>query len=303
VSDRYEFIVAEYAANKATRMVYAPSIEKMCTWLGVSKSGFFEWKDRPVSATAKRRALLAEHIKVIFAESDETYGYRRVHAELLRDGVECVSDELVRRVMRAEGLVPCQVRRGRSLTKQAAGIAKIPDLVARDFTADVPYTKLIGDITEIKTWEGKLYLATVIDCFNKEVIGYAMADHFRTDLITAAVTMAATNHPLAKDCISHSDRGSNYTSHAYAEILAGFDLRQSLGRTGICYDNAASESFFATLKKERIYRTVYPTREKAMRDIARYIELFYNRKRLHGANGYRPPHEVRIEYLKLQEAA
>ncbi|MFC4906868.1 DDE-type integrase/transposase/recombinase [Actinomadura gamaensis] len=147
------------------------------------------------------------------------------------------------------------------------------------------------------------YLATVIDCFNKEVIGYAMADHFRTELIADAMSMAAANHPLASRCIAHSDRGSNYTSHAYAELLAALDLRQSLGRTGTCFDNSSAESFFATLKKERVYRTVYPTRERAMRDIARYIELFDNRTRLHTANGYRPPQEVRNEYLRSHEAA
>ena len=148
-----------------------------------------------------------------------------------------------------------------------------------------------------------LHLATVIDCFSKEVIGWAMADHFRTPLITDAMKMAAKNHPLAENCIAHSDRGSNYTSRDYAELLDELGLSQSLGRTGICYDNAAAESFFATLKKELVDRTVYPTREKAMRDIARYIELRYNRKRLHSANGYRPPQEVRNEFLALQVAA
>ena len=302
MSDKYAFIAAEYAEGKATGVAGAPSIEKMCSWLGVSKSGYFEWKDRPPSATAKRREGLTAKIKKIFIASDETYGYRRVHAELVRAGV-AASLELVRRLMRLLGLVPCQVRKRRSLTVQAEDIAAIPDLVRRDFTAERPYTKLVGDITEIKTWEGKVYLATVIDCFNKEVIGYAMADHFRTGLITAAIEMAAVNHPLAPKCIFHSDRGSNYTSHEYARVLKNLDLTQSLGRTGICFDNAAAESFFATLKKERVYRTVYPTRKKVMRDIARYIELFYNRRRLHTANGYRPPHEARIEYLKLQEAA
>ena len=302
MSDRYAFIAAEYAAGKATQMADAPSIEKMCAWAGVSKSGYFEWKDRPLSATAKRRETLNARIKKIFDSSDGTYGYRRIHAELARAGV-AASAELVRRLMRLLGLVPCQVRKQRSLTRQADDIATIRDLVRRDFTAETPYTKLIGDITEIKTWEGKVYLATVIDCFNKEVIGYALADHFRTELIAAAIQMAAANHPLTPECIAHSDRGSNYTSHAYAQVLSELNLRQSLGRTGICFDNAASESFFATLKKERVYRTVYPTRKTAIRDIARYIELFYNRRRLHTANGYRPPHEVRIEYLKLQEAA
>lgn len=302
MSDKYAFIAAEYAANKAAGVADAPSIEKMCSWVGVSKSGYFEWKDRPPSATATRRATLSATIRAIFTDSEETYGYRRVHAELARAGV-AASLELVRRLMRLLGLVPCQVRRPRSLTVQADDVAAIPDLVRRDFTAERPYTKLIGDITEVKTWEGKVYLATVIDCFNKEVIGYAMADHFRADLVTAAIRMAAANHPLAPECIFHSDRGSNYTSRAYGDVLGELNLRQSLGRTGICFDNAAAESFFATLKKERVRRTVYATRERAMRDIARYIELFYNRRRLHTANGYRPPHEARIEYLKLQEAA
>lgn len=302
MSDKYAFISAEYAANKAAAVADAPPIEKMCCWIGVSKSGYFDWKDRPASATAQRQEILKGRIRTIFSDSDETYGYRRVHAELLRAG-EQASPELVRRLMRDLDLVPCQVRTPRSLTRQAEGIAEVSDLVRRDFTAETPYTKLVSDVTEIKTWEGKLYLATVLDCFNKEILGYAMADHFRTELTTAAIEMAAANHPLAPDCIAHSDRGSNYTSQAYVEMLDRLNLAQSLGRTGICFDNAASESFFATLKKERVYRTVYPTRERAMRDIARYIELFYNRKRLHTANGYRPPYEVRSEYLKLQEAA
>lgn len=302
MSDKYAFIAAEYAINKAAGTADAPSIEKMCSWIGVSKSGYFEWKGRPPSDTAKRRETLTAKIKQIFDDNDGTYGHRRVHAELARQGVEA-GLELVRRLMRLAGLVPHQVRKRRSLTRQADDIAAIPDLVRRDFTADRPYTKLIGDITEIKTWEGKLYLATVIDCFNREVIGYAMAGHFRTKLINEAIEMAAANHPLAPECIFHSDRGSNYTSHDYAKTLERLDLRQSLGRTGICFDNAAAESFFATLKKERVYRTVYPTWKRASRDIARYIELFYNCRRLHTANGYRPPREVRIEYLKTQEAA
>lgn len=302
MSDKYACIAAEYVANKAAAVAGAPSVEKMCRWIGVSKSGYFDWKDRPASATARRQENLKAKIQTIFDDSDATYGYRRVHAELTRAG-EHASLELVRRLMRGLDLVPCQARVPRSLTRQAEGIAEVPDLVRRDFTAQAPYTKLVSDVTEIKTWEGKVYLATVLDCFNKEVLGYAMADHFRTELTAAAIEMAAANHPLAPECIAHSDRGSNYTSQAYTETLERLNLAQSLGRTGICFDNAASESFFATLKKERVYRTVYPTRERAMRDIARYIELFYNRRRLHTANGYRPPYEVRNEYLKLQEAA
>ena len=180
----------------------------MCLWIGVSKSGFYDWKDRPLSATAVRQEYLKGRIAKIFGDNDETYGYRRVHAELARQGEQATS-ELVRRLMRDLGLVPCQVRKPRSLTTQATDIAKIPNRW-RDFTAAAPYLKLISDITEIKTWQGKVYLATVIDCFSKEVIGWAMAAHFRTPLITDAMKMAAKNHiPSPRNCIAHSDRGSN----------------------------------------------------------------------------------------------
>jgi putative transposase len=143
----------------------------------------------------------------------------------------------------------------------------------------------------------------VIDCFNKEVIGYAMADHMRTDLICDALDMAARNHTLAERCIFHSDRGTQYTSTQFADKLKELGLRQSLGRTGICYDNAMAESFFGVLKNELVYRTVYPSRKKAREDIARYIETFYNNRRLHSGLGYKTPREVRLEYLNQPAAA
>jgi putative transposase len=301
VSEKYEFIDAEYAANAAAKAAEAPTVVQMCTWLSVSKSGFYEWRGRPMSATTQRRELLKAKITQLFDDSDGTYGYRRIHAALARTG-ERVSPGLVRKLMRQLGLVPCQPRPYRTTTVRGeqAGAA---DLVGRDFTAEAPGTKLVSDITYIWTWEGWLYLATMIDCFNKEVIGYAMADHMRTALVTEAVDMAARNHNLAADCIVHSDHGTQYTSAEFATKLTELELRQSLGRTGICYDNALAESFFGTLKNERVHRTVYPTRKKAKEDIARYIEIFYNRQRLHSGLGYRSPHEVRNEYLNRQLAA
>ncbi|MDQ4032573.1 MAG: IS3 family transposase [Actinomycetota bacterium] len=146
--------------------------------------------------------------------------------------------------------------------------------------------------TYIPTWEGWLYLATVIDCHTKAVIGWAMDDNYKTPLISAAITMAARNHSLEPGAIFHSDRGSNYTSAQFAATLAALDLRQSVGRTGICFDNAMAESFFDTLKNELVHRTVYPTREYARRDIARYVELRYNTQRLHSGLGYKTPREV-----------
>jgi putative transposase len=255
-----------------------------------------------MSATAERREELKIKIKALFDYNDGVYGYRRIHAELVRGG-EQVGPELVRGLMRELDLVPCQPRPYKKTTIQGEDDPVTPDLVDRDFTAAAPGTKLCGDITYLRTWEGWLYLATVIDCFNKEVVGYAMADHMRTELVTDALEMAARNHRLEKGCIFHSDRGSQYTSTEFAAKIDELGMRASLGRTGICYDNALAESFNSMLKVERFYRTVYPTRKKAREDVANYIEVFYNRKRIHSGLDYRTPQEVRNEYLNRQLAA
>jgi transposase InsO family protein len=282
---------------------YAYPVKKMCRWLAVSASGFFDWKRRPRSATATRRAELTALIRDIFADSDETYGYRRVHAELLRRGNQA-GPELVRAIMRDQHLTPCQPRPWRAaLTDNDGRQLTIPDLVNRDFTADTPGQKMVGDITYIPTWEGWLYLATVIDCHTKAVIGYAMDDNYKTPLIVDAITKAARNIPLPAEAVFHSDRGSNYTSDNFARALTELGVRQSVGRTGICYDNAMAESFFAALKNERVHRTVYPTRQHARTDITRYIELRYNTRRIHSRLDYRTPQEVYNESLNRRDAA
>jgi transposase InsO family protein len=162
---------------------------------------------------------------------------------------------------------------------------------------------MVGDITYIPTWQGWVFLAIVIDCYTKAVVGWAMDDNYKTPLITAAITMAARNHDLRPGAVFHSDRGSNYTSAEFGKVLRDLDMRQSVGRTGICYDNAMAESFFSVLKTERVHRTQYPTRQHATKDVARYIELRYNTKRLHSGLGYKTPHEVHSEYLNRQLAA
>jgi transposase InsO family protein len=297
VTEVYEFIDAEYATSPG-----APAITRMCSWLGVSKSGFYEWRSRPESAAARRREELRLLIRKAFDDSDGTYGYRRVWSQLARWGVQA-GLELVRALMRELGLVACQPRPWRPSTTQQGAAGPIPDLVRRDFSAQVPGAKMVGDITYIPTWEGWVYLATVIDCASRKVIGWAMDDHYRTPLITKAIEMAARNLDLPADAIFHSDRGSNYTSGEFATILKELGIRQSVGRTGICFDNSLAESFNAALKVERVHRTVYPTRKKAQEDIARYIELRYNQRRLHSALGYRTPQEVLTEYLNRQPAA
>jgi transposase InsO family protein len=302
VSDKFEFIDAEHAAT-TTNTETALSVVKMCALLEVSRSGFYEWRHRPASATANRREELKLFVVKSFTDSDGTYGYRRVHADLAGWGVRC-GPELVRCLMRELGLEPCQPRPWRfSLTDNDGQTHHIPDLVQRDFTADRPGQKMVGDVTYIETWEGWAYLATVIDCHTKAVIGWAMDDNYRTPLIGAAIDMAARNHQFTDNAIFHSDRGSNYTSTQFGQTLKNHNLRQSVGRTGICYDNAMAESFFAALKNERVHRTQYPTRTHAYRDIARYIELRYNSRRRHSGLGYRTPRQVHDEYLERQLAA
>jgi transposase InsO family protein len=289
VTEKFEFIDAEYAIYLESGEQYVPSIVKMCIWMEVSRSGFYDWQGRPESATVKRRGILALYVRKSFGDSDDTYGYRRVHADLVAWGVPA-GPELVRSLMRELGLVPCQPRPWRvSLTEGDGQEHDIPDLVARDFTAAAPGEKMVGDITYIPTWEGWLYLATVIDCHTKAVIGWAADDNYKT--------------PLIEKAIFHSDRGSNYTSCQFAKTLKRHDLRQSAGRTGICYDNAMAESFFAALKNERVHRTEYPTRDHARRDIVRYIEFWYNSRRRHSGLQYRTPQQVHDEYLEQQSAA
>jgi putative transposase len=200
-------------------------------------------------------------IRRIFDDSHSTYGYRRIAAALARQGT-VAGPELVRRLMRQLGLVACQPRPWRPSTTRQGHAGPIPDLVNRDFTAEIPRQKMVGDISYIPTWEGWVYLASVIDCATRKCAGWAMGDNYKTPLITRAIQMAARNLDLPEDAIFHSDRGSNYTSEEFAAALARLGIRQSVGRTGICFDNSLAESWNAAVKVERVHRTVYPTRKK-----------------------------------------
>jgi len=274
----------------------------MCELLDVSRSGFYEWCGRAPSAAQRRRDELTEMIRFVFANSGRTYGYRRVHAELVRAGV-AVDDELVRRLMGAAGLVPVQVKRRRGLTVADKAAGPIPDLVGRDFTATAPGAKMVGDITQIDTGERPLYLASVIDCYSKSVIAWALDERYPASLICAAIDMAARRVPLPSGAVFHSDRGSQYTSHDFAVALKRHGIRQSVGRTGICFDNAMAESFFGKLKTEMVHHRRFATRAEARRAIVRFVEGFYNRRRLHSGLGYRPPSEVLEEWFANRKAA
>jgi transposase InsO family protein len=245
---------------------------------------------------------LSARVHHFFEDSEGTYGYRRIHADLVDEGSEC-SPELVRHIMRDEGLVACQPRPFRSTTDADVEALSIPDLVKRDFTADRPGVKFVGDITYIHTWQGFIYVATVIDCFSKKVVGWSIADHMRTELVEDALRKAALTTVIEADAIFHSDRGSVYTSAVYRAFLRRLGMRSSMGRTGVCWDNALAESFFSALKNERVHRTVYATKAQATRDVIMYIEGFYNNRRRHSALGYRRPNDVHYAYQQPVLAA
>ena len=235
MSDVYEFIDAEYATSPA-----APAITRMCAWLEVPGSGYYEWRSRLESATAKRREELKLLIARAFDDSGGTCGYRRIWWQLARWGVRAGA-ELVGALMRELGLVACQPRPWRPSTTVQGQAGPIPGLVNRDFGAEVPGAKMVGDITYIPAWEGWLYLVTAIGCATRKVIGWAMGDNYKTPLITAAIEMAARNIDLPGGAVFHSDRGSNYTSGEFAAVLERLGIHQSAGRTGICFDNSLAQ--------------------------------------------------------------
>jgi transposase InsO family protein len=282
MTDVYRFIKAE----KTTF-----GVALLCRLLKVARSSFYAWAE----GERRREAddALAHEITVLHVASKHTYGAPRVHAELVRLGRR-VNHKRVERIMRERGITGVTRRRRRSLTRPAKRAVPAPDLIGRDFTAPVPGVKLVGDITFIPTEQGWLHLATWLDLATREVVGYAMADHHRASLVVDALTMAAGRGSLQPGCIAHSDRGSEYTSEELRCRIKELGLRQSMGRTGSCYDNAAAESFFAVLKEEIGVR-VWPDRASARAAIFTYIETFYNRRRLrkHPLWGYLTPLEIR----------
>ncbi|GAA1935889.1 IS3 family transposase [Streptantibioticus ferralitis] len=271
------------------------SVALLCRTLGVPRSTYYaHMASRPARlARWRSEELLVNEIRVLHAGSRGAYGVPRVHAALVRAG-RMVNLKRIERLMRENAISGVTRRRRRGLTRQAKRAVFAADLIGRDFTAVRPGMRLVGDITELVTLEGKLYLATCIDLATREVIGWALADHHRAELPVAALRMAAGRGQLEEGCIMHTDRGSEYTSAEFRTALRELDMRQSMGRVGSCYDNAAAESWFALLKAE-IGTTVWPTQAKARADIFRFIEVEYNRARLrkHREYGYITPLETR----------
>jgi transposase InsO family protein len=282
---RYRFIAAEKPAGRATT--------RACAALEVSRSAYYQWCQDQPSQRSQTDALLGARIVSIHAESRSSYGAPRVQRQLRREGVAC-GRKRVARLMSERGLAGRCRRRFKPTTiagPEARGLA--PDLLKRSFGPRglEPNQAWAGDITYLRTGEGWCYLATVIDLASRRVVGFALAEHMRATLVCEALDMALKARRPRLGLVFHSDRGSQYTSHQFRELLTSAGVLQSLSRPRQCWDNAVAESFFATLKTELAYRVSWPTRATARSAVFEYIEVFYNRRRLHSSLGYRPPVE------------
>jgi putative transposase len=272
------------AAKKAEH-----SIKLMCRVLEVSRSGFHAWAAREPSARAVADAALTGRIAEIHTDSLKTYGSPRVHAELrLEDGIR-VGRKRVERLMRRAGLSG-QLRRQRGKTTiRVQGVRTAPDLVERDFNPTAVNRLWAADITYIRTWQGWLYLASVMDCYSRRIVGWAMADHLRAELVVDALEMAVARRRPDTGLVHHSDMGSQYTSLVFTRRCRSVGIDVSMGSRGDCFDNAVLESFHATLKKDLIHRRAWPTKAEARTAVFDYIEAFYNRRRRHSLLGMRSP--------------
>lgn len=259
-----------------------------CRALGLSESWFYKWRERQPTAREQRRAELAEQIRIIFDASGGTYGSPRVTQELWAAGWR-VSENTVAKLMADLGLAGRKPKRRRSLTRQGKRKAA-PDRVRRQFTAVAPNLLWCGDLTEVDTDEGKLYLATVLDLFSRRMLGYAMSERHDAELARASLTMAAASRGGSVDgVIFHSDRGSEYTAATFETACTALGVLQSMGRVGCALDNAAAEAFNSTIKVEYIHRHRFRTRAEARLKIATWIVDFYNTRRRHSAcNGMSP---------------
>ena len=288
----YSFIAEEQANNSEW------SIAEMCRVLGVSRSGFYDWQDRPPSQRDLDDAQLAIEIEAIWECSDRTYGSPRVHRWLRKQGFR-VGRKRVARIMRERGWEGETGRRRVRTTIVARGATAAEDHVRRDFNPPAPDTTWAGDITYLRTGEGWLFLATVIDLYSRRVIGWSVAEHMRTELVADALNMAVATRGGAVDgVVFHSDRGSQYTSAEFGDLCQQLGVTQSMGATGVCWDNAAAEAFFGSLKRELANRRRWATRADARRDLIRWIEGWFNGRLLHSSIGYHSPIEFEVLYYR-----
>ena len=276
-------------------------VQLMCRMLGVSRSGYYDWRHRPPSKRNRENDALTERIREIHERSRHTYGSPRVHAELRALGTRC-GRKRVERLMRKAGLQGCMRGRRRGTTRRGNRSAAAEDLVKRNFATTKIDRVWVADITYLATAEGFLYLAFILDVYSRRIVGWAMESHLRTELVVDALQMAVWRRKPAPGLIHHSDQGVQYTSLSFGERLKEVGIKPSMGRTGTALDNAMAESFISTLKAELVSTPLlgFPSRQAARTAIFEYLETFYNTRRLHSSLGYRSPvdfEEDRIEEM------
>jgi transposase InsO family protein len=274
-------------------------VSRMCKVLEVSRSGYYAWRDRPPSEREMANRRLYDKIKRVYNDSGGTYGSPRTYRELKRQGVAC-SENRVARLMRLHGLRAKQTKIYKTTTKRNQADPVVPNRLKRAFTAERPNQKWLTDITYIRTEEGWLYLAVVLDLYSRRIIGWAMSDRMTSELTIRALEMALQHREVEPGLVHHSDQGSQYTDGKYQQLLKDWGIEVSMNGVGTWYDNAPMESFFGTLKSEWVHHRSYRTGEEARTDLFYYIEAFYNRRRLHSALGYVSP--VTYEQLYHQHA-
>ena len=292
MKERYALMYAEKGNYKITMMARV---------LDVSRSGNYSWESRQLDPSADPWLGLKQRILDIWKAKKKCHGAKRIHMDLIGEGIP-VTLYRVRKCMRELGISGIQPRAKKRTTIPAADAEARPDLIRRDFNAPVPTTKLVGDITYLKTGEGWLYLAVAIDLCTRMVVGWSMATHMEASLVVSAMRLAVLQGFVAIGAIFHSDRGSQYTSKEYSDYVSERSVRLSVGRTGSCHDNAVAESFFSMLKNEMYYTQDFATRAEARAAVMEYIEVFYNRQRRHSSIDYRIPAEKMEAFLNPVEA-
>lgn len=288
---RYAFI-QEHSSKLSARA--------LCHLFDVHPSGYYAWRNQPKSERTSQDERLTGLIKQFWLESGGVYGYRKVHSDLRDHGERCGPNR-VHRLMRQAGL-RAQVGYRKPRHKSGEAHVVVPNRLQRQFKPEAPDQAWVTDITYIRTHEGWLYLAVVVDLFSRRVIGWSMQSRITKELVLDALLMAVWRRNPKNKVMVHSDQGSQYTSDDWSKFLKSHGLEASMSRRGNCHDNAVAESFFQLLKRERIKRRVYSTRSEARSDIFDYIEMFYNTRRKHGFNGQLPPvvYEQRYQEMRLE---
>ncbi len=283
---KYAFILAHSEQHK---------VSHLCQALEVSPSGYYDWKDRPESARAKRNSQLVTKIRLFHKISRETYGSPRIHKDLLDTG-EQVGENRVARLMSRHGIQSKMARRFVITTDSKNTMQPAPDRLKRQFAVEKPNKAWVSDTTFIPTRQGWLYLAVILDLYSRQVLGWAMGDRNNAQLVQDALTMAVWRRGKVDSVIVHSDQGSTYASSDYQQLLKDNSLLCSMSRKGECLDNAVAESFFGTLKTELVDHEDYRSKEEAKQSLFEYIEIFYNRRRRHSYLGYISPAEYEARY-------